>query len=114
MTVCSDDKSGLEIGSGQTIKHSASFKYLGVTLATNGKSSKDVSKKIAQGKRMIRQLNSMLWNKKLKGELNISSTSQYLKLSQPMGQKRGSPHKEKKDRLKALEMDLWRRIRLAQ
>ncbi|KAL3275622.1 hypothetical protein HHI36_020375 [Cryptolaemus montrouzieri] len=31
MTVCSDDKSDLEIGSGQTIKHSDSFKYLGYT-----------------------------------------------------------------------------------
>ncbi|KAL3276622.1 hypothetical protein HHI36_011994 [Cryptolaemus montrouzieri] len=46
MKVCSDDKSDLEIGSGQTIKHSDSFKYLGVTLTPNGKSSN----KIAQGK----------------------------------------------------------------
>ncbi|KAL3279754.1 hypothetical protein HHI36_017262 [Cryptolaemus montrouzieri] len=65
MTVCSDDKNNFDIGSGQTIKHSDSFKYLGVTLAANGKSSNDVSNKIAQEKRLIRQLNSMLWNKKL-------------------------------------------------
>ncbi|KAL3288862.1 hypothetical protein HHI36_003309 [Cryptolaemus montrouzieri] len=63
MTVCSNDKSDLEIGSGETIKQSDSFKYLGVTLAANGKSANDVSNKKAQGKRVIRQLD-LLWNEK--------------------------------------------------
>ncbi|KAL3281040.1 hypothetical protein HHI36_004264 [Cryptolaemus montrouzieri] len=66
MTVYSNDKSDLGIGFGQTIKHSDSFKYLGITLAANGKSSNEVSNKIAQGKRVIRHIKFNAVKQKIK------------------------------------------------
>jgi hypothetical protein len=44
-----------------TIKTSQ-YKYLGVTLTSDGRDNKDICNKIVQGKKIIRQLHSLLWN----------------------------------------------------
>ncbi|KAJ4447420.1 hypothetical protein ANN_09427 [Periplaneta americana] len=48
------------------IENSESFKYLDVTLNSQAKSDEDMNNKIGQGKRAIRQLNTLLWNDKVK------------------------------------------------
>lgn len=83
MSVGNDDHSDLDISMGTTIKHCTKFKYLGVTLSLNGKSNDDISNKIGQCKRIIRQLNSLLWSDR------ISRRTKHLIL--------------------ALKMDYWRR-----
>ncbi|KAL3274879.1 hypothetical protein HHI36_019661 [Cryptolaemus montrouzieri] len=99
MIVCSDDKSDLEIGSGQTIKHSDSFRYLG----GKWKKFNNVSNKIAQGKRVIRQLNLMLWNKKLIKKLHLIYDTIFE--THTYGAETWKLTQREKDRLKALEMD---------
>jgi hypothetical protein len=50
---------------GNTIEACMEFKYLGVTLTHTGSSHRDISNKIAQGKKAIQLLNSILWSKKV-------------------------------------------------
>jgi hypothetical protein len=45
-----------------TIKTMSQYKYLGVTLTSDGRDDKDIRNKIVQGKKIIRQLHSLLWN----------------------------------------------------
>jgi hypothetical protein len=45
-----------------TINTMSQYKYLGVTLTSNGRDDKDKCNKILQGKKTIRQLQSLLWN----------------------------------------------------
>jgi hypothetical protein len=44
-----------------TIKTSQ-YKYLGVTLTSDGRDDKDICNKTVRGKKIIRQLHSLLWN----------------------------------------------------
>jgi hypothetical protein len=45
-----------------TIKTTSQYKYLGVTLTSDGRDNKDIRNKIEQVKKIIRQLHSLLWN----------------------------------------------------
>ena len=54
------------------------FKYLVVTLSSNGQSAEEINNKIGQGKKAI-QLNSVLWNDKITRKQNKSSTARLLK-----------------------------------
>ena len=108
MATGNDNADDLEIGR-YKIKQCSSFKYLGVTLTTNGKSSEDINNKIGQGRAVIGQINSLLWNKKIS---NKTKTSLYKCLVEPIttyGAETWELRKRDKDRLLALEMDFWRR-----
>ena len=54
MVVRTYEADDLDIGNA-SVKRCNTFKYLGVTLASNGKSNVDIANKIAQGRRAIRQ-----------------------------------------------------------
>jgi hypothetical protein len=58
----------IKIG-GNTIEACMEFKYLGVTFTHTGSSHRDISNKIAQWKKAIQLLNSILWNKKVQKKL---------------------------------------------
>jgi hypothetical protein len=45
-----------------TIKTTSQYKYMGVPLTSDGRDGKDIRNKIVQGKKIIRQLHSLLWN----------------------------------------------------
>ncbi|XP_030753978.1 uncharacterized protein LOC115880821 [Sitophilus oryzae] len=64
MVVGDDEREDLDVGIG-IIKNVCTFKYLGVTFTTNGKSTQDIANKVGQGKRVIGQLNSLLWSDKI-------------------------------------------------
>ena len=64
LKVANEEKEDLNID-GRVVKGCKSFKYLRVILTSNAKSLEDINNKIAQGKRAIRQLNSVLWNEEL-------------------------------------------------
>lgn len=89
LKVGDDELEDIEIET-EKIKGCKTFKYLGVTLSSNGKSSDDINNKIGQGKRAIRQLNPILWNDKIKKEQSRSFTPQWLKVLLPMVQKFGN------------------------
>ena len=59
-----NDKGDLHLEN-EVIKYSPSFKHLGVTLSSSGRSSEDIENKIRQGKRANRQLNSVQWSKNI-------------------------------------------------
>lgn len=44
------------------VKHIENYKYLGVTLTTNGRDAQDVQNKIRKEKIILRQLRPLLWN----------------------------------------------------
>jgi hypothetical protein len=54
----------IKIG-GNTIEACMEFKFLGVTFTHTGSSHRHISNKIAQGKKAIQLLNSILWSKKV-------------------------------------------------
>ncbi|KAL3289576.1 hypothetical protein HHI36_022990 [Cryptolaemus montrouzieri] len=86
-----------------------SFKYLGVTLAANGKSSNDVSNNKTQEKMVIRQLNSMLWNKKLTERTKHLIYDTIFETLTTYGTETWELTQREKYKLKALDMDFWRR-----
>lgn len=79
MSVGNDDHSDLDIGMGKTIKHCSKFKYLGVTLSSDGKSNEDISNKIGQGRRIIRELNSLLWSDRISRRTKHSKQENFKK-----------------------------------
>jgi hypothetical protein len=45
-----------------TIKTTSQYRYLGVSLTSDGRDDRDICNKIVQRKKIIRQLHSLLWN----------------------------------------------------
>jgi hypothetical protein len=45
-----------------TLKTTRQYKYFGVTLTSDGRDDKDICNKTVQGKKIIRQMHSLLWN----------------------------------------------------
>ena len=89
MKVSNEVKEDLNID-GRVVKGCKSFKYLGVILTSNAKSL-DINNKIGQGKRAIKQLNSVLWNVELTRNTKKKKqyTTQSWKVLQPMVPRRG-------------------------
>lgn len=91
------------------IRHCNSYKYLGVTISSKGKSREDIINKIAQGKRVIRQLNSVLWNNKVTKRTKTTIYKTIVESISTYGSETWELNKRDKERLLALEMDFWRR-----
>lgn len=85
------------------------YKYLGVTFSEAGSSVDDINNKIAQGKRAIRALNTVLWNNKVKRETKTTIYKTILESICTYGSEVWELTGRNKARLKALEMDYWRR-----
>ncbi|XP_030751610.1 uncharacterized protein LOC115879104 [Sitophilus oryzae] len=83
MVVGDDEREDLDVGIG-TIKNVCTFKYLGVTFTTNGKSTQDIANKVGQGKRVIESITTY-------------------------GAETWELNKLEKNKLLSLEMDFWRR-----
>lgn len=108
LKVGDDELEDIEIET-EKIKGCKTFKYLGVTLSCNGKSSDDINNKIGQGKRAIRQLNPILWNDKIKKRTKQIIYSSVVESITTYGAEVWELNKRERDRLLALEMDFWRR-----
>lgn len=108
MVVGDEEMEDLEIGT-STIQNVSSFKYLGVTFSKNGKSTQDVINKIGQGRRVINQLNSVLWSGKISKKIKITLYRTIVESITTYGAEVWELNKKEKDKLISLEMDYWRR-----
>lgn len=91
------------------IRHCKAFKYLGVTISEDGKSTNDINNKIGQGKRAIRQLNSIIRSDKITRTTKSRIYKSVVESITTYGCETWELNKRDKDRLLALEMDFWRR-----
>lgn len=108
MVVGDGERSDLDIET-CTIKNCTSFKYLGVTFSSTGKSSEDITNKIGQGRRAIRQLNSLLWSDNITKKNKTAIYKTIVESISTYGSETWELKKRDKDRLMSLEMDFWRR-----
>lgn len=91
------------------VKGCNSFKYLGVTLSSTGRSHADISNKIGQGKRVIRQLNSILWNGHITRRTKTVIYKTIVESICTYGAETWELTQRDRSRLMAVEMDYWRR-----
>ncbi|XP_030752386.1 uncharacterized protein LOC115879632 [Sitophilus oryzae] len=112
MVVGDDEREDLDVGIG-TIKNVCTFKYLGVTFTTNGKSTQDIANKVGQGKRVIGQLNSLLWSDKISQKTKILLYKAIVESITTYGAETWELNKVEKNKLPSLEMDFWRRSRIS-
>lgn len=108
MVVGDEHSNDLLIDNGK-IKLVKSFKYLGVTLSSVGRSYQDITNKIGQGKRVIRQLNSILWSDKITRKTKTTIYKTIIESICTYGAETWEMTKRDRSRLTALEMDYWRR-----
>ena len=92
-----------------SIRNTNQFKYLGVTLGKTGKSDLDITNKINQGRRVIGQLNSVLWSKEISKKNKTTIYKTIVESIVTYGSEVWEVSKKNCSRLLALEMDFWRR-----
>jgi hypothetical protein len=98
----------IEIG-GNTIEACMEFKYLGVTFTHTGSSHRDISNKIAQGKKAIQLLNSILWSKKVQKKTKKMLYSTVIESIGLYGAEIWEITEVNKKKLQAFQMDFLRR-----
>jgi len=108
MVAGENDRQDLDVGQ-HKLKNCATFKYLGVTLSNTGKSNEDIKNKIGQGRRVIRQLNSVLWNNKIRSKTKTTIYRSIFESISTYGSETWELTKNNKQKLLSLEMDYWRR-----
>jgi len=91
------------------IRDCAQFKYLGVIMTKEGNSNEEIDNKIIQGKKAIGKLNSVLWNDKITLKTKKMIFSTIVESIVTYGSETWEINKRNEKRLKALEMDYWRR-----
>jgi len=91
------------------IKDCTQFKYLGVIITKEGNSNEDIDNKIIQGRKAIGKLNSVLWNDKITLKTKKIIFSTIVESIVTYGSETWGINKINEKRLKALEMDYWRR-----
>jgi hypothetical protein len=92
-----------------TIEKTSHYKYLGVALTSDGKDDKDICNKIVQGKKIIRQLHSLLWNDTI-----LKNTTQrvFKTIAEPptiYGAEAWVMNSKLSKKINAVEMSFWRR-----
>ena len=55
----------LQLDTGQIIKNCSEYTYLGAKITSDGKHSKEINNRISIGRDAIRELNSILWDKRI-------------------------------------------------
>jgi hypothetical protein len=85
------------------------FKYLGVTLTHTGSSHRDISNKIAQGKKAIQLLNSILWSKKVQKKTKKMLYSTIIESIGLYGAETWEITEANKNKLQAFQMDFLQR-----
>nr|CAH7740812.1 unnamed protein product [Callosobruchus chinensis] len=103
-----NDRSDMQIGS-EIIKLCSSFKYLGVTISSTGRSTEDIRNKIGQGRNAIRQLNSVLWSKNISAKTKSMIYKTIVQSICTYGSETWELNKKDRQKLLSLEMDFWRR-----
>lgn len=103
-----NDRSDMQIGN-ETIKLCSSFKYLGVTISSTGKSTEDILNKVGQGRNAIRQLNSLLWSKSISAKTKTMLYKTIVQSICTYGSETWELNKKDRQKLLSLEMDFWRR-----
>ena len=91
------------------IKDCTQFKYLGVIITKEGNSNEDIDNKIIQGTKAIGKLNSVLWNDKINLKTKKMIFSTIVESIVTYGSETWGINRINEKRLKALEMDYWRR-----
>ena len=92
-----------------TIRYCVRFKYLGVMLMKEGTSNEEIDNKIIQGRKAIGKLNSVLWNDKITMKTKQMIFSTTVESIITYGSETWEVNKRNEKRLKAVEMDFWRR-----
>ena len=98
----------LKIGTAQ-VKNTKTFKYLGVRLTASGGSSDEICSRMGQAKSAIRQLNSLLWSTKITKHTKIRIYKAIVESIGTYGAELWEISKRNKTRIKAMEMEFWRR-----
>lgn len=94
---------------GRTIKNTDKYKYLGSLITHDGKDDQDIEYRIRQGKTVIQQLNGLLWSTKLRFETKKLLYNCIVEPITTYGAETWNLTQRKKQRLKTVEMDFFRR-----
>ena len=91
------------------IKHCNDFQYLGSNISHEGGSTSDIANKITRGKAAIRQLHPVIWNR---GTTMHLKQRLYKSIIEPItlyGSEVWEITEKSKKKLRAVEMEYWRR-----
>lgn len=91
------------------IKNTNHYKYLGVTLTSDGRDELDVQNKIRRGKTIIKQLHPILWNDTISKNTKKRIFNSFVESTTTYGSEVWTLNKSLKDKIAATEMMYWRR-----
>lgn len=91
------------------MKKTNEYKYLGVTITSDGKDEIDIQNKIKKGKTIIRQLHPMLWNDNISNKTKIRMFNSFVESCVTYGSEVWTLNEKMKNKILATEMMYWRR-----
>jgi len=94
---------------GSVVKCCQTYKYLGTILTDQGGSEEEIKHRIRQGKSAIRQLHSIIWNKNIANKVKIRIYKTIVESISLYGAELWEISKNNEKKLKAMEMEFWRR-----
>lgn len=98
----------LELGA-EKIRAGRSYKYLGVKITSQPDSQEEIRARIGQGRTAIRQLNSVLWSRKITKHVKRRIYKTIIESISTYGSELWVLNETNKQKLRAMEMDCWRR-----
>lgn len=99
----------MQLDNNDTIEGCDNYKYLGVTIDKTGRDEKEIRERITQGRRALKRLNSIWWNKNITKNRKLNIYDVMVKSLVLYGGENWRWTERDKDRLNALEMDVLRR-----
>jgi hypothetical protein len=94
---------------GKIIKNVEEYKYLGVTITSNGSDKKDVANKIVKGKALTSQLNSILWSLNIRKDIKKRIYKTIVESAVTYGAEVWTTTQNMRNRLSTVENGYWRR-----
>jgi len=99
----------LKIQNDQIIKHCDSYKYLGMTITSDGNMDTAIDERNTQGRKAISLLNSILWDQNISNNNKHKIYNTIVKSITTYSCEVWSLKERAKKKLTATEMDFWRR-----
>lgn len=100
---------GLKLDDGSEVKPCQTFTYLGTQINENGGSSQEIVNRIVKGKAAIRQLHPLIWKGGLSKNVKRRLYKTVVESIAIYGSEVWEISKKNEKKLKAMEMDFWRR-----
>lgn len=94
---------------GSIVKCCHSYKYLGTTISNRGGSDDEIKLRITKGKVAIRQLHTIIWNKNIRNNVKNRIYKTIVEGITLYGSEVWEISKRNEGKLKAMEMEFWRR-----